>query len=363
MSRITSSFYTNTIAELVYKLNAVEDKLNIPSHQRNYVWDINRQRMLITSVLEKRALTGSILVRLLDSGLKDLEDGQQRLTTFLNFIHDMFTVKIDGVQRKFSELEPEKQELFLNTKIPVEQYANASQQEAIKIFIARQGGAPLTTGDKLAAVSELSPIVKFAVWTLMTNNQGLHERARAVWGSQCGADKSRKKLLEAVAICAAIAFGTQYMTKKWADFQTSGILDRPIDEEAIVEKLQKILTIYENVSFRSRIADTREYTKRENAAKKKLWQPAYVTAYIIHSLEHEGVERQDEVCALWEDFLVSARRDTALIERTLHADTSAARSWTVARWQAGFIRVIYPNVPHLLQEQDDVSDSDEQEEA
>ena len=329
------SVYSKSLNDLYNRL--CNGRIIIPAHQRNYVWDTVRQMRLIEAILRRRALTGTILLRLLSDGKFSLEDGQQRLTTVKRFIENKFKVTVNGEEKNFKDLSDVQQQAFLTFSIPVEQYEGATDAEAIDIFVQRQGGAPLSTGDKLYAIKDLSKIVEYAYNTLLKKNSGLHERAKAVWGAKDGADKKRTRLLKAVALCSALAFGPNFMTQKWPDYQTSGILSKEVDETLVTEMLEKILTILENVQ---------EAVPVNGKSKNKQFDPAFVTGYIACDLwtcsrQDDSVQALRNSVERWTQFLIRARQDpsNSLIKRVLHPQDDTARSWLPARWYGGVSRM------------------------
>jgi len=326
------SFYTKSLKDLLQRRKDL--RIIIPPHQRNYVWDLPRQERLIEAIINRRALTGTVLLRLLENGKFTLEDGQQRLTTIERYVAGKFKVN----EKLYSELEPLVQQAFMSFSMPVEQYEGATDEEAIAIFVQRQGGAPLSCGDKLWSMHDLSPIVKFARATLLVNKAGLHERAKAVWGAQNGADKKRTRLLTAVALCSSLAFGPNFMTKKWPDYQTSGILSRAVDEPVVIDLLEKIISILENVN---------KAVATNGKNKKKHWDPAFVTGYIACDLKQRPVEEHSEAIARWEAFLTYARQVNTrdIVDEVVHPADDACRSWLAARWEGGVTRMYAFEIP------------------
>lgn len=61
-----------------------------PSYQRGYVWNNDFKNKLIYSVIRQFPI-GNIIVRT-NNGIKEVVDGQQRLTTIYNFLNDDFVV-------------------------------------------------------------------------------------------------------------------------------------------------------------------------------------------------------------------------------------------------------------------------------
>lgn len=63
-----------------------------PSYQRGYVWSDDFKDKLIYSIIRQYPI-GNISLRLTNEGIKEVVDGQQRLTTIYNFINNEYEIK------------------------------------------------------------------------------------------------------------------------------------------------------------------------------------------------------------------------------------------------------------------------------
>jgi len=182
-------------------------------------------------------------------------------------------------------------------------------------------------------MSAISPLVRFVKRALMTSGTGLHDRAALVWGVRSGEDKRRKNLLMASALCAGLAFGVEAITKKWTDWQNNSWFSDEIDDDALINMLETIITIYERVEQR-----------RPLRGKKILntqWQVGKFSGYIAYSL----ITFPDNTAGLirgWVNFLANARDHPENIKNTLHKDVKKTRSWNSERWELGYLRVFNP---------------------
>ena len=305
------------------------DRIKLPPYQRAFVWNKRRQQLLIDKTKSRRALPGSILLRKHSNGTWTLEDGLQRTTTHHRFVEGIVTGSND---RPFSDMTDVEKERYLNTDVIVEVYENATDAEAIDIFINRQGGQPLSTGNRLHAMMSLSPLITFAVETLLTPGIGLNQRASRVWGSRVHTEEKRNYLVDAVALVAGLAFGPICITKSWADIQVNGMLSEPFNREEVTANLVKILEIYERVQAVESVSPNKLASQ---------WTMTNFNGYIAYSLYTYPDEHQRIVDG-WVEFIRRARVDRDLIPNVLHADVARSRAWNLDRWRNGYLRVFEP---------------------
>lgn len=332
MSSIIVEHSTKTAEDLLIELRTNE--LVVPPHQREFCWTLVKQQRLVDTV-QKNMPTQAIIIRN-EPGVKpSLEDGQQRLTTLRKYFGDEF---VDGGGKKYSEHSAIEQYQMRRYIFALIRYKNATTEDAIEIFDRFQNGQPLSVGERIHSMSEISPFVQFVRSTLLTVGSGLHDRATAVWGLRGGADKNRKNLLNAVALCAGCAFGTGAMTEKWEDIRRQKILSRSDWAVSDIRSLlEQLLHIYEQVEAKSPGRAT---------VRNKQWKVGMFSGYLLHSLKLEP--RPHGLVTKWVDFLVKAREDTDLVEEVLHVDVGKARFWSIHRWKMGYLRVFDPDEAERL---------------
>jgi hypothetical protein len=337
-----------------WKLRVLLDRLKtgrirLPPYQRAFVWNKRRQQLLVDKTKMRRALPGSVLLRKYPDGTWTLEDGLQRTTTHDRFV-DGLTTGSDG--HFFSTMTDVEQDRYLNTDVIVEVYENATDAEAIDIFINRQGGQPLTTVDRLHAMLSLSPLIAFAKEVLLTRGVGLNERGARVWGSRVYTDDKRGTIVDAVALVAGLAFGPDRITKTWSDIQVNGMLSDQFDRTAVTALLTKIIEIYERVQAIQPVPANKLASQ---------WTMTNFNGYIAYSL-HEYPDEHQRIADGWVHFICRTRTERDLMKNVLHADVTAARSWNVDRWKNGYLRVFEPAAlaPALPRADDEESvDTDE----
>jgi DNA-binding NarL/FixJ family response regulator len=135
-----------------------KDRYIIPHYQRNEVWQVARKRKLIDSILRGWPLP-KFYVALDSSGLPIFEviDGQQRLSTVLEFLNDEFSLSSDTVRKfqlqgaRFNFLSADQKQKLLQFVLQCDELMNASEEERREYFLRLQMGKPLTGREKLKA--------------------------------------------------------------------------------------------------------------------------------------------------------------------------------------------------------------------
>jgi hypothetical protein len=351
MSSIVVEYSTKTADDLIQEIRSGE--LIIPPHQREFCWTLARQQRFVDTV-QKGMPTQGILIRN-ETGVKQsLEDGQQRLTTLRKYFADEF---VDEHGKKFSQHTEVRQFQMKAYRLALTRYKHATTEEAIEIFDRHQNGQALSVGERIHSMSEISPFVKFVRTTLLTAGTGLHDRAKAVWGSRAGVDTQRKNLLNAFALCAGYAFGTGAITKKWEDIRRQQLLSRtdwtPASVYALLEQL---IGIYEQ-------AEAKE-TCGGKAILNKQWDLGTFSGCIVHSFKECLPTDHASIAKQWAEFLVETRKDPAMIKDVLHMDVGKARQWTPIRWKMGYLRVFdFEKAERLAAGESDEEESEESDDS
>lgn len=129
-----------TIADFL-KWNDDNELLLNPSFQRGSVWQNSARSYLIDSILRGYPIPKILLRNQVDRNLRrqkrDVVDGQQRLRTIIDFANDKLTLGPKASEytgKKYSDLENDEQDRFLNYKITCEQLINASDDDVLEVF-------------------------------------------------------------------------------------------------------------------------------------------------------------------------------------------------------------------------------------
>jgi hypothetical protein len=325
--------HTSDSAESLIEL-LTTDILEIAVHQRAFVWPVDHQRKMVETV-QRGLPTANILIRKERNRVQTLEDGQQRLTCLRRYFNDEF---VDKQGRKFSDLPIELKLQMKNYMFGITRYWNATDSDAIKIFDYQQNGVPLSVGDRLHALTAISPIVQFTNELVLSPASEFASRATAVWGSHDGTTKKRNELVKAFSIACGCAFGPAFITRKWGEIRDlciegdsgRGLLtDDAFDRGRARRRYDALLRVYEGAQARQ---------PANKAYLKKQWNAGLFTGPILWSFEHFGEGETERLVEAWGTFLANVRRDPDLLGRTLNNPryTGKARSWNERRWMLGY---------------------------
>ena len=311
--------------------------LNVAAHQRAFVWSLDNQKRMVETV-QRGMPTASITIRAERSEAPTLEDGQQRLTTLRRYFNDEF---VDKQGRLFSALGAREQMEMKMYMFGITQYWNATNSDAIKIFDYFQNGVALSVGDRLHALTTISPIIRFTNELILDPAGEYHERSVAVWGRHDGTAKKRIDLVMAFAITCGCVFGSHTITKKWGEIREFCVDDDPslglltydgFDRAHARMIYDRLLRIYEGAQTRQPVP---------NRDLKKQWNAGLFTGPILWSFHHFGDAAIDRHVEAWIGFLVNQRRDASLLDRTINNPRfkSGARSWNERRWKLAYYSI------------------------
>ena len=76
----------------IYKMMK-QGELKVPSYQRNFVWSIEKQSLLIDSILKGYYIGQILLARSEDESCFYIIDGQQRIKTIYYFVENGFKIE------------------------------------------------------------------------------------------------------------------------------------------------------------------------------------------------------------------------------------------------------------------------------
>lgn len=112
-----------------------------PDFQRRAVWSATARIMLMDTILRGVPMPKIFLKNIIreDSTYRIVIDGQQRISAILDFLRDKFSLdepytgNIKG--KRFSELDKETQERFLNYQIDFNEAVNPSDEEVREMYV------------------------------------------------------------------------------------------------------------------------------------------------------------------------------------------------------------------------------------
>ena len=357
----------------------------IAPHQREYCWNLTRQDEFIESILLGHPLPSILMSKRREELYPTLEDGRQRLTTAMRFRDGMFKVGGQGPEGKFySELCEAARLQFDNERVMVITFFNASDDDRIRIFDRHQNGAPLSPGERCHA-QQSTPLIALVKAMLMTPGSGYHDRAESIWGLRGdpvglegpSKDKRRRWLMNAVALVLGLVYGPGNATKKYEYIVSKRFMTTAIPAAKVIDvrrDFERVLEIYETVEAAQPMG--------RKKLKNPQWDLGTFTGYILYSLsflsrqqhnaalqdlppdeqtpfeevfEPNTLEGQDEewnrIKDGWVAYMIRVRRELeerpakklkTILEECLHRGVSKARSWTLERWNDGYLRVFAP---------------------
>lgn len=333
-------FTSNPIKLKILAANLTSQALIIPAHQRDFVWKLPARQGLVDTVLRGIPMP-AITIRKKDNPdgtvTMSLEDGQQRLTTLRLYMEGAFADK-NGV--KFDDHSDLTKEKFRSYLVTVTTYENATDAEAIEIFMKLQDGSALSIGEKLHSVKDKAPLVGFAQELLLTPGTGFYDRTIPFWGNGRTAKAGRgKHTVTAVVIVAAIAKqSSEFLSKEGLKPQTFAEF-ADFDRDHIRSELEKVIRIFERVHERQ--------PTNSAAIKKQYWEMSNFIAYIIHGLLLKPEElpecelpSHEEQADVWVDFIVRQRLNPRILEdELLRGDKARGGHFTKKRWHEGWLRM------------------------
>lgn len=345
--------YTSYNRKNKWLLDRLRDgRLVIPDHQRDFVWTLRQQRKLVRAIRYGKPIP-SILLRELEDDHLSLEDGQQRLRTLLRYIDNEFADD-DGVF--FRDLTAEQKRQFEAYDLSITSYSGATDEEAREIFNDFQNGKPLTFGERLYSMRITSPVVAYALERLLTPGVGFHDRlAPILGGGRTPKGRRGADMATAYALCAGLAFGIDYLSRKWDD--ADGKLHAAIDPAVLDVKLELYTRLWEEIHRRAPVT-----TKTR---RNEYWNLGNFGGYIAYSMElrtkPEGAAyhlpaTDEALIDAWATHIVAVYHDELLLPRVLHRDLSSARSWKMARWANGLQRLFVPDNVDVIEDTDDDDD-------
>lgn len=316
-----------------------DDTIDIPEHQRPYVWSDKQAGAFITTVVDNLP-TQSIFIyeEIVDGKLKRwLEDGQQRFLTLKKFItgeKDWYTRE---VTRKYAELSPDDKMKILNYRFTVNKLERMTYAERIRVFQNLQDGKPLTNGQRFNAMSGVSPLVKLA-YTILSNDECI-----AVLGPQnLEKDKSKNILTNAVAFAAGLALPDDaHISNSFVILGPE--LSKSIDERLAFSRLKVLLGV-----FREANRDNKFNIKQ----RRKWWTVSTYTGFVLYAIRQSNfAELRDKIV----QHIRNVTNDKDEFKKFKMACPEDG-NLNVRRWKAGLAYIEDPEKASIYSNEDDSDD-------
>ena len=301
--------------------------IDIPEHQRPFIWNIKKQTSLINTVASNMPIPNVIFSETHVNGKRKrwIEDGQQRFLSLKKFIcvedNNGGIIKFNG--KSFDELDIRMQEKIKNYPIGITQYWDSTQEERELLFDLYQNGVPLSTGQRYWHWKRTSPLVKFAIDALLSPSSSIYASITfKLWGTKdLNADTSTKlNLNKAVSFVCGAAFGVNHITKS---FTTIGpMLSNEFDIDIANDRLAYTLKTLQEMSTKCKFTA---------AQRKRFWDAGTLAGYILYAymadIDIDWVQFAQKSC------------DFEKMMKNLHSNKLSSRAWDLPRWKQGILNV------------------------
>ena len=211
--------------------------LQIPEHQRFYVWTEAKQVPLIDSIMIDNPIPLMVFTEEVINGkiITFVQDGQQRLITIQKFMLGEFQWN----EKNYENFDEDERYNFLGYKITCETIKNPTVEQISDIFERLNSGKPLTDNDKFWN-RRASPRVSFALDELIN-----HPELRSYFKKYVGKvaeGKTRSQLSDMIGAVISIVEDSYTCIRN--SFDRIGVfVCEPISEE-LKQKVIEIFKLY-----------------------------------------------------------------------------------------------------------------------
>lgn len=341
---------------------SAKPRLRVPKHQRGYVWDAKHRTGLIDTIMRNLPISSVTLSTsdLSGSNIYYIEDGNQRIETFVRFCTGKFSIQ----DQYFEDLPEDVQFNIYQYNVPVLIYSGASDEERIEIFDRLQNGVVLSSGERFHSMRFLSPLVQYACETLLLDDAPNQEDMGLIWGlrrvdDNAGIGDGTKRystLRDAVCLAAGTLWGPECFSEKYDQLREK--LRKPLSDQQ-KEKSRKLLNTI--IGIYKKAQQQRVNPGEDKLSAKKLqdsfWNPKHFTGYILFSLWEEHESKWSQVESFWVNFLISYRKRPLILKEKLLSMTVGYKT-TEERLKAGWFSLQGRNSYIVRQEEEEEEEDD-----
>jgi hypothetical protein len=211
--------------------------LQIPEHQRFYVWKETKQIPLIDSIMIDNPIPLMVFTEEVINGkiITFVQDGQQRLITIQKFMLGEFQWN----NKNYGDFDEDERYNFLGYKITCEIIKNPTVEQISRIFERLNSGKPLTDNDKFWN-RRTSPIVSFALDELI-NHVELKSYFKKYVG-KVAEGKTRSQLSDMIGAVVSIAEDSYICIRN--SFDRIGVFVCKTISEEVKQKVVEIFKLY-----------------------------------------------------------------------------------------------------------------------
>lgn len=282
--------------------------IKIGEENRDYVWDEERERGFIMSILSGYPIPQMLLVN------NAIVDGGNRSTVLWRFQRGEFMVKVGEWQGNYGAMTPALSARWNQCMIPMTVVTHATDEERANIFEKFNHGVQLTFGQKIWNRKYL-PLAGEAEKLVYGRDFPLRDLVTRVWKPRWKKTENRSELGLGYQVIAGCMFGASYCSKRFSGAAIH-LLMNTRREQIDHSNLQAILEVFDRAVAAS----------GQVPAKHVEW----VFKNFIVAAIHDYHTSRDMFTAKWRDFLLQAYR-TPRAELNRIKEVGTARANAVSR--------------------------------
>lgn len=231
---------------------------NFPAFQRAKVWPLRYKRALIDTIFY--GLPIPPLIAFKDGDSYWLIDGQQRLTTILDFMDGLFKTASLSMSKRdepnslpplqpsraYLQLDDQARQFFNSYILKIEVLNSLDARRAGLIFRRLQNQQPLTMAEKLASYQS----------TTLTYAEQL--TSHAIWTECYIGEKNNRQVLSGCLCLIALELSQDCVSvqpPRLREF-AAGLKDNEVTKktvDAITERLDVLMNVFAGITFRDRV--------------------------------------------------------------------------------------------------------------
>lgn len=316
-------------------------KLNMdPPYQRNVVWQINKKRAFIESIMMGCPIP-SLMFSLDKDNKYTVLDGKQRLTTIVEFVSNKFSIEIGDKDVYFATLDDKVKIPFMNKHLPASLTEGLTLDNEATIFERINRAEKLSDGERTDSYYK-SPLAIDRNNLFIKGNEFYDELCQ-YWGQyNVKQDKRKGHLANKTTTVLVLAKGT--VTKGTFDtlqpfLELNEKQWRPYRYE-FVKRAEKLVELWRTIVQTEKIVIPEKWKKPD-----QIWKHSFLTSYIVHSM----IEDENNYIANWVKFIRSLSEKPSLYNEWPHTKitkdnaSDTAKSHFKSQWQHGYHQVVFYN--------------------
>ena len=301
---------------------------NYPTFQREKVWTYAMKRSLIDSILRGFPIP-ELLAHRKERQLR-LIDGQQRLSTILEYMADGFATAREGVRlkedpclvpvepnKRYSRLSSHGRDCFDNYTLRISIVKDMEEDQLGALFRRLQNRQTLTLAEKL--------------WTFASTAQvcAAELATNPFWGTMYTGRRARRYpfLASLMLLCMELASGPTNLTAPCLRTIAAGVEDKKITE-AILVKIKQRLAEVEHLFYGTNIHSLKEVV------------PAYQALILLEKYDCDVLKSMQGCLSSW----LTQVRQASLQARKTYGQTDLLSKMMYSRYQLLFWEEELPKV-------------------